>query len=459
MNKTAAIPFLFLFLLLAANLSAKTTVVKTIEELIDANASASPGDTISLADGTYTIASYGIAVRTTGLTFKSKSGIRENVTISGAGMLGDIEYGFWVAAHRITIRDVTIRDVYYHCIQTDVNVDSLRVINCVLMDGREQLLKVPSSSENADPSEGGLVEGCLFEFSKGIAQQYYTGGVDCHFSKNWKIRNNVFKNIRSPENQVAEHAVHFWNNSEGTLVENNVIINCDRGIGFGLGDSPHKGGVIRNNMIYHAVISGVDNADVGIGLETCTDAQVYNNTIYFDNDYSNAIEYRFAATKNITITNNLTNKMIRQRDNASANVSNNVTDAQASWFIAANTGDLHIRPTITSVIDKAVSIEGLSSDIDGQTRQIGAIDIGADEYYPSSIRGFSPQAWNERYLLNHVAGRTVSFGIFNVAGRHLGTASSRIIGPDERRIQFFRSTMWYGLAAGTYVVKLPKSAF
>ncbi len=138
----------------------------------------------------------------------------------------------------------------------------------------------------------------------------------------------------------------MWNNSDNTLVERNLIINCDRGIGFGLGtDRGNSGGIIRNNMVYHGPNTGY--SDVGISLESTPDAQVYNNTIFHEHNYS-AIEYRFDSTTNSSIINNLTNRAIAIRDinpeYDTNEVTNNITTAQTSWFTDVPTGDTFIFP-------------------------------------------------------------------------------------------------------------------
>jgi len=159
-----------------------------------------------------------------------------------------------------------------------------------------------------------------------VGPQFYIGGLDIHEGSNWIVNDNVFKNIASPSGSLAEHAVHFWDFSANNSVERNIIINCDRGIGFGLGTSPNIGGINRNNTLYNDG-SGLFN-DVGISLETSPGTKVYNNTIYID--YPNAIEYRYTSTNNVEITNNLCNKLITSRNGDQATLTTNLTTAQSA---------------------------------------------------------------------------------------------------------------------------------
>ena len=345
------------------------------------------GDTdIKLEDGTYTLDN-ALWVEAENVTVSSVSGNRSAVIIEGAGMKGSVSHIFGVAGSHFTLENVTLRKVANHAVQIhgEMNVNSPIIRNVHIQDTYEQMIKVSyDASLPNNGSQNGLVEKCLFEYTAGMGPQYYVGGIDAHNAANWIIRDNVFRNIRSPGGDIAEHAVHFWSNSQNTLVERNLIINCDRGVGFGLGERGHKGGIIRNNMIYHDTSEGF--ADVGISLESVTNAQVYNNTIYMEHGYANAIEYRFAATTDLTIINNLTNKAITARDGGAAATSNNITDAVAAWFVNTSAGDLHLRYAVPSVVDQALGIEGLTDDFDKTKRPMGiACDIGADEYASGMI--------------------------------------------------------------------------
>jgi len=193
-----------------------------------------------------------------------------------------------------------------------------------------------------------------------------------HLGHGWIIRNNIFKHIRSPEADLAEHAIHFWSDSSDTLVEKNMITDCDRGIGFGLGDNGHIGGIIRNNMVH-------TTRDVGIGLENSSNSKVYNNTVYTEN-YFNSIEYRFPGSIGISIVNNLTNSAIVSRDGGSATLEDNIDNAQGSWFSDAINGDLHLAGEEPTVVDQGQTLADVTEDMDCLDRSLGtAPEIGADE--------------------------------------------------------------------------------
>jgi hypothetical protein len=337
--------------------------------------------TILIEDGTYAIAStsWYPYITTSNIVIRSLSGNRDNVIITGQGMraTSSTEDGFYFVGNNVTIADLTIKEVANHGIQ--MQGDSILVHNVKLQDTYEQMLKGVSADEGADDV---TVEYCLFEYTAGVGPNYYIGGIDFHCSQNCLIHDNVFRNIISPSGSVAEHAIHFWNSSSDNTIERNLIINCDRGIGFGLGTSANNGGIIRNNTIYND--GTATYADVGIGLETSPNTKVYNNTIYLAT-YANAIEYRYSATTGVEITNNLTNAVIKSRDGGSATLATNITNAEASWFKDVSEGDLRLNSAIASVVDQGTTLLSVEDDIERESRPIGAgCDIGADEYNVSS---------------------------------------------------------------------------
>ncbi len=349
-----------------------------------AYANRSGGNTlIVLADGVYAPADtlYILAPR---ITLAGAPGARSRVILEGDAMSPSARVGnvIRVSGAHFELKDMTVQRSRYHLIQIagEDGADAPVIRDCILRDAYEQMLKVSIDPARPDAtSNHGLVENCIFEYSAGIGPQYYIGGIDAHGAKHWTVRRNTFRNITSPSRAVAEHAVHFWDGSADDLVERNLIVNCDRGIGFGLGAKPNQNGVIRNNMIYHAAGIGVF-ADVGIALFDSPGSRVYNNTVILDSGYPRAIEYRFAATAGVLIANNLTNRAIAARDGATAVVENNLTHAAASWFVNAPAGDLHLAADIPGVVAAGRSISDLKDDFDGERRAVGAPpDIGADQ--------------------------------------------------------------------------------
>lgn len=357
--------------------------VATVNELKSAISQANNNGgnmTILIADGTYQVASTTSYpyITASNMVFRSQSGNRDNVILQGGGNVSvspNTEIGIYAVGDNITIADLTINNVGNHGIA--VTGDSLFVHNVKIQDTYEQMIKGNSSGDGADY---GIVQCSYFEYTSGIGPNWYIGGLDIHEGDGWIVRDNYFEDIASPHTALAEHAVHFWDNSADNLVERNMIVNCDRGIGFGLGSSANDGGVIRNNMIYN---DGQDNYhDVGIGLETSPNTKVYHNTVVVA--YQNAIEYRFSATTNVEIENNLTNQPITSRNGGQANVGVNLTNAQNAWFVNVGGGDLHLNSGLLPAVDQGTNLAGqVDMDIDQMGRPLGpAYDIGADEFLP-----------------------------------------------------------------------------
>lgn len=333
--------------------------------------------TMLIEDGIYQVASTASFpyITASNVVIRSLSGNRDAVIIRGGGMMNtsSTEDGFLIAGNNVTIADLTIREVGNHGIQ--VSGHHLFIHNVRIQNTFEQMLKGSTSAERIDSA---IVQCSLFEYPDGIGPQWYIGGLDIHKGQGWLVRDNVFKNISSPSQAVAEHAIHFWNNSADNIIERNHIINCDRGVGFGLGSSANTGGIIRNNMIYND--GSKPYHDVGIGLETSPGTTVFNNTIFIA--YQNAIEYRFQETTDVEIANNLTNKLIRSRNGGTANKHHNFDDAEAIWFQNADSGNLYLAQDQVEIIAQGANLSHhFQDDIDQNPRPPNLnYDIGAHEF-------------------------------------------------------------------------------
>ncbi|NKC15157.1 MAG: hypothetical protein GKR94_24085 [Gammaproteobacteria bacterium] len=327
---------------------------------------------IVLAPGRYVIPGELLHIRIPNVTIRGRTGNRDDVIVRGLGVQGITRQIFLVSASNVTLRDMTVGWVKEHAVQVqgEKNADNPKLINLRFVNTGQQMLKVTGLEHSSD---NGLVQDSLFEFPDGAAKQDYTGGIDAHQARNWNVAGNTFKNIRSPNGKLAEHAIHFWSGSAGTIVERNVIVNADRGIGFGLGARSHEGGVIRNNFVHVT-------RDVGIGLESAANAYVAHNTVVSQSDYPNAIEYRFSTTEGVTIAHNLTIGAIRSRQGGSAELINNVDYAQPGWFADVDQGDLHLALGIPNVRAAAQHTLDIQRDIDCDLRTtLEGVDIGADQ--------------------------------------------------------------------------------
>jgi hypothetical protein len=133
----------------------------------------------------------------------------------------------------------------------------------------------------------------------------------------------------------------------------------------------------------------VASGDVAIGVFDSPGTKVLHNTILTLDGYPNDVEYRFAATRDIVIANNLVSGAIAAREGATATVSGNV-NATAGMFVDAAAGDLHLVASATAAIGQATPVSEVTTDWDGDVRPIGTgADVGADEFRapPAAPRG------------------------------------------------------------------------
>lgn len=314
---------------------------------------------IILESGSYHISST-IYVTAENIMVKSATGNPYDVVLFGNGMnkTGPVEGIFRINASFFTLDGVTLSDVPNHLVQVagELNASYPYFRNVIFQNSYEQLLKVSynykSQSSQDKKSIGGVVEGCIFQYTQGIGPNFYIGGVDALGAEDWVIKNSVFRDIASPRGRIAQYAVHFWDNSDRNQVINNIFIDNDRAIGFGM-QLPERGiryahreGLAKGNIIYHTD-NGDPFADVGIMAEGNQGLIISDNVIFQLHEYDNAIEYRWSSTRDALVTNNKTNKPIKSRDGAAAILSANQQNLTLEEFIES----LHSKSKLLKIID------------------------------------------------------------------------------------------------------------
>ena len=386
---------------------AGATVMVTPDQAVELPSivsSAAADTTIVLAAGTYDLPAT-LQLATPGVTLRSQSDDADSVILD-AGYA--VDEAIAISASNVTIAHVTVTRAVNHPIHVyppgpGIDVVGTRIYGVSLIDGGEQFLKVNPVSGQDGWIDEGRVECSLFRMTaagrphvESCCGGCYTGGIDVHAGWKWVVRQNRFEGIHCDASGLAEHAIHFWKGSRDTLVENNTIVDCARGIGFGLGggagervyaDAPYGGamlahydGVIRNNVMW----ADTPEFDTGIELdETLRPVAIHNTVIHGPNatGFFSSIDSRFAGTETV-LANNLTDK-ITERDGATADKTSNLEGTALDLFVDAAGVDFHLTAGAAAAVDQGAVVEGAGIDIDGETHDLGAgPDIGADERAP-----------------------------------------------------------------------------
>jgi len=369
-------------------------------------AAVATGTTIVLHDGFYDMSdgdgNSRLTFDTPGVTLRSASGARANVILDGGYGTNELVS---IHASEVTIADITLQRAYDHPIHISgyqgSPITGVVIHNVRILDPGQQAIKI-----NPDVDgwvDNGVVECSSIELTDTgrtqIRDDCYTGGIDAHAARGWVVRRNRIEGFWCPTG-LSEHGIHFWRASRDTLVEQNVIVDCARGVGFGLGsmggtrvyaDDPYPGvnnkghidGVVRNNFIAATdtnLFGSEYGFDTGIGLEQAAGARVLHNSVASSQTpASSSIEWRFSSTF-AEVANNLTTHQLLARDGGLATLQGNISTAATDWFVDVSAGDLHLDlPGIGAVDTGAVlPVSWVVVDVDDEMRD-SLPDVGADE--------------------------------------------------------------------------------
>ncbi len=368
------------------------TIEKTPADAGDLRATiagAATGTTILLHDGFYDMSggdsTHRLVFSTPGLTLRSVSGNREAVILDGGYVTGEL---LSIQASDTTIADLTLSRAYFHPIHAsgpEVPISNVLIHNVHVIDPGEQAVKV--NPIGAGTVDDGILECSHLELTDVgrpfIRNNCYTGGLDAHAATGWVVRRNRVEGFWC-DTGLSEHGIHMWLLCQDTLVEENLIIDCARGIGFGLGsgNDGHIGGIIRNNFVAAGdpgLFASPSGFDSGISLWGAEGAQAYHNTVASTQPPSaSSVEWRFISTS-VTLANNLVTGRIWDRGGVS-HVATNTEYAPLNLFVDVAGGDLHLVDPVSGPVDSGSPLSpGLAdNDFDSSLRD-GAPDIGADE--------------------------------------------------------------------------------
>ncbi len=380
------------------------------QELQNIVRDAQSGDTILLADGTYNLNGSYLWFSKSNVTLRSEGGNPEAVVLDGSYKTTEI---VTVAASDVTIAEITIKRAKTHPIHVTSSDEgdtlNTKIYRVFIEDPAEQAIKINSHSAKIYNADDGEIACCRMKLTdegrphiNPASGGCYTGGVDAHRAKGWKIRDNHIEGFWC-QNGLAEHAIHFWRGGRDTVIERNTLINNARGVGFGLvtsgdartyDDNPcpgttendyvgHYGGIVRNNIIFAdraELFASNAGFDCGVCFWSACGATAVHNTVVSTGSNFSSFEWRFPASKNVVVKNNIATHPLRKRENAAAETGGNLENAALDLFVNISTRDLHLKPTATDAIDKGVAVSSdlCTDDIDMEKRD-AAPDIGADE--------------------------------------------------------------------------------
>jgi hypothetical protein len=248
-----------------------------------------------------------------------------------------------VFIHGITFRDSNCHGVK---VQGEGNNANITIDGCKFIDICERMIKGSAGSDGY-VVRGMTITGNYFEDTQipaasdhmDVFDGDYIAGIDMMVLDGAVISGNKFVNIRGM-NGGARGAIFIWVGSKNVTAEDNIIVNCDRGICYGNpgntsvdgGNTPYyvDGGVIRNNFI-------INPAFIGLELAHTNNITVCRNTVYREECAGRGITETSMSdekrSKGLKIADNIVHGEINAQG---AEIKGNITGKAADEYFAAH---------------------------------------------------------------------------------------------------------------------------
>ncbi len=368
---------------------------------------ASEGDVILLEDGTYNLDGSYLWIDVDDVVLRSESGDRDAVVLDGGYLTTEI---INLVGSNITVADLTVQRSTACAVHVQpangYDTTGHLIYNVAIIDPGEHAIKI-NQSAGAYTDNGTIACNHMELTDEGRPHvetfggtMCYTGGVDAHRTRGWKIYDNHIEGFWCDQH-LSEHGIHMWNGNADTLIARNTIVNVGRGIGLGMnaayddergfaadydcvegGQPDDWNTTVRNNVVFADdpdLFASGSGFDAGIELENTCLSRLLHNTVYSTSAPYSSMSWRYESTS-AHIANNLLSHNLRERNTAEVVAEGNIIEAGAELFEDAAGGDLHLAPG-SSPQDAGVTLDGDSAvthDIDGELRDASP-DVGADE--------------------------------------------------------------------------------
>jgi len=329
----------------------KITSVFDVSELISALKTASAGQTILLAPGSYFIDKPSVNIGHSGMEGRPIRVVAEQlgtvkIFLRGEGFVINKPYWQFNNLHLLgNCKKHTSCEHAFHVVGRGQHV---LIENNIIQDFNA-MIKINGIGHHF-PDYGEVMQNTIFNTSPRNTSNPVTP-IDLMHANNWRVAENFIFDIQKSAGDKVSYAAFFKGGSQNGIFEKNLIIcaanlpDIHTSIGLSLGGggslidhrrdkntAEHENGIIRNNLIMHCA------NDVGIYLNRAANSQIYNNTLY----NTLGIDVRFQETT-ASIHNNVISGRIKKRDQGDFSQQDNLI-VQRGFF----TGSENLKEYFTS---------------------------------------------------------------------------------------------------------------